>query len=287
VGKLPEAEAAFRQALALGEKLVTDAPTVPEYRVQLAGCLNDVAALLLDLGKRPEGEAAFRQSLALREKLVADFPSVPDYAVNLGGGYCNQGKLRSLRGESAASLEWYAKAQATLRAVLDKEPRLVLGRLNLRNTHWGRAEVLDGLHRHAEAAANWEQAVALNDEKQYDSGFRVRWASSLARTGQVSQATAAVEELLRPGNADSDTLYDAARLYAQAAAQAVKEASPSTSFQRAEQYARRAVDLLRQAIQKGYKDVARLKKDTDLDSLRQRPDFQQLLAELEAKAPAK
>jgi hypothetical protein len=36
-------------------------------------------------------------------------------------------------------------------------------------------------------------------------------------------------------------------------------------------------------VQNGYKDVARLKKDTDFDPLRVRADFQRLLAELENK----
>jgi hypothetical protein len=31
--------------------------------------------------------------------------------------------------------------------------------------------------------------------------------------------------------------------------------------------------------------VVHLKKDSDLDSLRQRPDFQKMLSELEAKQP--
>jgi hypothetical protein len=34
----------------------------------------------------------------------------------------------------------------------------------------------------------------------------------------------------------------------------------------------------------GYKDVAHLKKDTDLDALREREDFKKLIAELEAKS---
>jgi hypothetical protein len=34
---------------------------------------------------------------------------------------------------------------------------------------------------------------------------------------------------------------------------------------------------------KGFKDGAHMKKDTDLDPLRQRPDFQELLRQLEAK----
>ena len=39
--------------------------------------------------------------------------------------------------------------------------------------------------------------------------------------------------------------------------------------------------LLRDAVSKGYKDVVHIKKDTDLDPLRQRDDFQKLVAELE------
>jgi hypothetical protein len=44
----------------------------------------------------------------------------------------------------------------------------------------------------------------------------------------------------------------------------------------AEQYASRAVDLLRQAVAKGYKDVG-----PDLDVLRSRDNFKKLMAELE------
>ena len=39
--------------------------------------------------------------------------------------------------------------------------------------------------------------------------------------------------------------------------------------------------LLRDAVSKGFKDVPHMKKDTDLDPLRQRDDFRTLVAELE------
>ena len=51
----------------------------------------------------------------------------------------------------------------------------------------------------------------------------------------------------------------------------------------ADAYAARAVQLLREAVAHGYKDVAHMKKDPDLNPLRARPDFQQLLADLEQK----
>ena len=45
------------------------------------------------------------------------------------------------------------------------------------------------------------------------------------------------------------------------------------------------MDSLRKAVSAGYKNAAHMKKDTDLDSLRDRDDFKKLMADLEAKAP--
>ena len=53
-----------------------------------------------------------------------------------------------------------------------------------------------------------------------------------------------------------------------------------------EETAAKAVDLLRQVVAKGYQDVEHLKRDSDLDGLRQRDDFKKLLRELEGKAKA-
>ena len=39
-----------------------------------------------------------------------------------------------------------------------------------------------------------------------------------------------------------------------------------------------------EAVSRGYKNAAHMKKDTDLDPLRQREDFQKLIAELEGNA---
>ena len=46
-------------------------------------------------------------------------------------------------------------------------------------------------------------------------------------------------------------------------------------------YGDAAMKLLRDAVSKGYKDAPHMKKDTDLDPLRQREDFEKLIAELE------
>jgi hypothetical protein len=44
-----------------------------------------------------------------------------------------------------------------------------------------------------------------------------------------------------------------------------------------------AMQTLRQAVSRGFKDVGRLQKDRELDLLRSRDDFCKLVGELEAK----
>ena len=43
------------------------------------------------------------------------------------------------------------------------------------------------------------------------------------------------------------------------------------------------MELLQQAVKAGFKNAAHMKKDSDLDPLRDRDDFKKLLAELEKK----
>jgi tetratricopeptide (TPR) repeat protein len=283
LGETEAAVAAYERMRAVFERLATDFPQVPEYRQELARSDANRGVLLDGLGRRPEAEAAYRRALALYEQLAADFPAVPTYALELGASYSNLGRLLRDRGDPAASLAWFEKARAALEPVLEKEPRLVTTRLYLRNVHGGRAQALNRLGRDAEAASEWEQTLALNDEKPRAGWFRLQLSLSLSRAGQHARATATAQELLRAGNVENGTLYNAACVYARAA----RGAPPQTGSPHDEQYADRAVELLRQAVQQGWKDVAHIKQDSDLDGLRQRPDFQQLLADLEAKAAGK
>ncbi len=48
---------------------------------------------------------------------------------------------------------------------------------------------------------------------------------------------------------------------------------------------RSAMNLLRQAVAKGFKDDTYMKEEKDLDSLREREDFKKLIAELKKAIP--
>jgi hypothetical protein len=93
----------------------------------------------------------------------------------------------------------------------------------------------------------------------------------------VAEAVAEVAELAKSPNWDAGGWYNFACVYA--VASRTGGMNPP-----ALQYADRAVELLQKAVKAGYKDTAHMKKDPDLDPLRDREDFKKLLAELEAKS---
>jgi hypothetical protein len=89
-----------------------------------------------------------------------------------------------------------------------------------------------------------------------------------------------------PDPADPNSIYEAACYRSLLAA--VTLANPKTpaadALSRAKVEADRAMEYLRQAVAAGYRNVVHMEKDTDLDALRGRDDFKQLLASLRQQA---
>jgi eukaryotic-like serine/threonine-protein kinase len=272
LGKRAEAEAQFREALAIREKLAADFPTVPDYRQGLATSHNNLGPLLYELGKRTEAEEQFRKALAIQEKLAADFPTVPAYQIDLGRSYGNYGLLVRDGGRAGESLGWYEKAIATLAPIHRAEPRDGTAKQSLRASYAGRAAAYDALTKPAEAIKDWDRAIELSPPTE-QLGFRASRATSRLQAGLVAEAVAEVAELTKSSNWNANQWYDFACIYAVASGKIADEK---------QEYADRAMELLRKAVKAGYKDAAHMAKDTDLDSLRGREDFKKLMAELGA-----
>jgi hypothetical protein len=111
----------------------------------------------------------------------------------------------------------------------------------------------------------------------------------LVKLSDHADAARRAEEFAQIGVEPALDCYVAACLLSLCAPLATKDTKlPETKRTAlAKQYADRAIELLRQAVTKGWNDAAHMKKDPDLDRLRQRDDFKKLLAELEKKPPVK
>jgi hypothetical protein len=144
------------------------------------------------------------------------------------------------------------------------------------------------LGRHAEALSECCQLAAL-DKNPGRPYFHSQLALTLADAKDHARAVAEANAVAQFPSLTAYTLYNLARVYAQAGAAAshdAKLAEPERD-KLAGQYAARAVELLKKAEAAGYfqhpDHWADLKKNKDLDPLRGREDFQKLQGRVEGK----
>jgi tetratricopeptide (TPR) repeat protein len=278
-GQWAEAEAAHRRALAVKGKLAADFPAVPHYGSFLSAGHVELGSVLGRLGRPAEAEAEYRVGLSLYEKLVAAYPAAPGYRNGVGTCQVNLAALRLDAKQPAQALEWYDKAVALLESVHRDVPLDADTRQKLLVAYCGRAGALDRLGRPTDALAAWDKAMTFAPDSKRGT-VRLEWALTRLALGEVGEALQMADEVAE--HADAVTSYNAACVCARAAARGGSLAgSPPPAA-----CADRAMELLRQAVAKGFRDVQLLKADDDLAAVRDREDFRALLAELEkAVAP--
>jgi serine/threonine protein kinase/tetratricopeptide (TPR) repeat protein len=287
-GKPTQAEGVFRQALAIREKLAAEYPAVPDYRMGLADMRVTLGSLLLSLGKETEAEAAYRQAAAALELLAAEYPGRPTYRQRLAMSYINLGTLlHGLR--KPADAEPVLRHALALSDKLSAEfPGVPEYRMLLGGSQSNLALLLSDARKLPDALEWYNKAIATLDTvlrqvptnvtaRSFLSSSHVGRAACRVRTGQIGPAVREVEEWIK--DADAGTLYNAACTYALASA------ATSVEAESREVYARRAVELLHQAVAHGWQNAPRLQRDEDLNSLHDRDDFKKLVAELRKQSP--
>jgi hypothetical protein len=113
----------------------------------------------------------------------------------------------------------------------------------------------------------------LNNQRSYFAG---------AKNVAGCRRTAEMWEKLH--RTDPRSLYNAACYRAVVAAVLLEADKSAAAAKESRAEADRAMSWLQQAVAAGYDNVALMKKDGDLDALRQREDFRLLLAEQEDRA---
>jgi serine/threonine-protein kinase len=160
------------------------------------------------------------------------------------------------------------------------------------------AKMLAELGKHGESLGESDKALALYRKVAGDPPTRFQSAlmdalyqrghalQKLARpseaVGAYREAIALGEKLVKP---TSDDLYNISCDYALLHGLS-RDKGSGVSAADAAGAGEKAVATLRRAIMAGYRDTANLRKDTDLDSVRKRHDFEKLLADLETELKA-
>ncbi|HVK08023.1 MAG TPA: tetratricopeptide repeat protein, partial [Gemmataceae bacterium] len=291
-----DAVRSFREAVGLYTRLIADHPTVPRYRDQSAIVRNNLGNVLRDARRHPEAEEVFRQALTTRRELVAEFPSIPNYRRGLAITLNNLGILlkNTDRAQEAEDLygqtaDIHKRLAADFPTVSDHQSEAGGAILNLARVRLMRKD-FDGARRLLEEGVPYHQAALRANARHpsYRNFYRLnRWRMAETQLGlnDHAAAAAAAREFLDVGYEPPRDAYTTAGLLAGCARLATQDTRLTEGKRQelAAAYGDSAVAALRQAVDRGAKEVAQVTTDTSLDPLRGRADFQRLVAEVTAK----
>jgi eukaryotic-like serine/threonine-protein kinase len=291
-----KAEPALRDAVALQKQAVANLPDRPEFRLDLAKYLFNLGNLIRDKGLLTEAESIYAEALPIHKHLVAEFPTRPEFRESLASGQNNLGLLLRDKGLLKDAEEAQTEALAIQKRLAAEFPEVtdyrnaVAGTLfNLANLAGKRRDFAAARRFLDEALPHHQAALKGNPQRSdYRESYRtnlLELTRTFAGQGDRPGALAVATKGHNLGWDPAVDAYWAACMLAQCMPIVRKDDKLAAPRRQAEIafYADQAMAMLRDALDKGYKDAGQMQTDRNLDPLRAREDFKTVVAELEAK----
>ena len=291
-----EALAAARKALPTYQKLANDNPT-PYNQFLLIGIHDFIGGTLSNMGKPAEALEVRRQTLAITQKLVDNDPANTDFQSFLAWSHDSIGWTFLNMGKPIESVEASRKALPIYQKLVDDNPANTGFQLSLANSQTNIGRGLARQKRLAEAFTALEKGLAIRQKlaraEPNHPDYGRALAESLAvrggvrvRAGQPAEAA----ELRRAlelwakffPHGDLAAQLDRSRALALLAGLGT-DAKSGVTKEEAKTFADQSVAALADIVKTGWALPSELKVP-DFDAVRDRPDFQKLVAEVEAKA---
>jgi serine/threonine-protein kinase len=291
------AEARFRECVRIAEYLTQTHPGVAEYQWLLGGGRSCLGWAKVMQRQWADAEPLLGQALATllpegTEPAGVDreyYKSLGQTLINQGLVYLRTGRLPEARQSLSAGIAHYERLRSLA-------PKLFVYRYVLAMAYQYQGELYGRTKEPDLAAETWRKATDTVDQLFQDypknswlrlmvDACRVNELLALARSGEVDQALVRAEELRYRPNLRPEMVYNVACIYA------VASGAVASDRQRADDLARQAMNLLERAEKSGFlRDAARLKHartfDEDLEALRARADFQELMKRAEKQLKA-
>jgi tetratricopeptide (TPR) repeat protein len=299
----PAAEKSLRESLHIWQRLSADFPKIPEYRLEQTA-VHTTLGTMLSADRPEQANAEYGEAIRIRRRLVEDFADRPEYRNWLADTLRKYGFMLANNGNWEEGDKQFREAVAIEKELVEQHPDNVLfidGLAGARNDRgrWllDHSKALDAQKRQAgllEARDLLRQALdqdhalfqANPKSAEYPNYLRIDskfLIESLVALGDHAAAAELAESLPKIVKSSAHADVDAAAFLVQCMPLADKD-SALTADQRKtvqEDYARRAVLLLQEAVRRGFKNATDLATSEEWALLRNRADFKKLLEELE------
>lgn len=287
LGDAGAAKAFYEKDLAISERLARADPANMESQRDLSISYNKVGNVSLELGDTAGARNAYEKSLAVRERLAKADPASLQAQLDLVVSLVKVAAVERAASDYTQAMRWNEKALAVLNR-LEKDGKL---KGQPRYAGWAKAIQSEMIICRAGSKATEDESFALAQPPALKLQLLAMRVRGLALHGQHQAAAASAGKFQETAGNDPARLCEAACLFAACMSGVKPERSErdlsAAGKEQKETYARRAVAALGEAMKAGFKDLTRLKREHDLDPLRERADFQSLVREVQAKANAK
>jgi serine/threonine-protein kinase len=291
VGRRADALEVYNRALEVFKAAAASNPTVVRLPAGSAWVTGLVAETLADLGRNDEALAALERALALREALIKANPAVVRNHEQVLRIYSKMHEIHRQAHrmpEMLAALKALVNTTATIVKLLPQNREYAL---YLAATWSDLAAAHTEMGSVALASSCFDEALAINrrliaadptsrdDRAALASTFRARGLAmeKLGRptiaASDLRQSIIVVREITNPIPTDHYNMACYQSLLSRVLAKAGTASAAADSRAAADQ----AIISLEKAIAAGWRDVVRLRSDTDLEPIRSRADFRPIL----------
>jgi tetratricopeptide (TPR) repeat protein len=277
-----EIESHYRRSIDLRDEILRGRPEDEQTQAALAQTLINLALHYQGTNRPAEATEAYVRADTLLRPLVARYPEEEDYSLSLAALDHNWAYLLEAVGQAPSAFARLGEAILLSEEVLRREPLHIVARSRAVNSHGVRVHLYERRGRWADAVRDWDRIVEIEEGKVWLN--RALLAVALGRAGDRVRAVAEARALKDLAEVSNEGLWTLAGVCARAAAEWRKDDQTLSTErdQRFEESATAAVVLLRKLHEKGYfknlVNAVSLRTDADLKILRDRPDFQRLLA---------
>ena len=247
-------------AVEILDRITHEHPDLADPLLQLAIYLGHLSAVQQMAGKLDSALKSSEKAVGIFERLDRQYPDVLDYQGGLAGACNLSSDIHRRRHEPAEALTLAQRARDMLKQLVVKHPNDTITRTELAKSYNGIGRLLQEAGEPVEALQSFQRAVDLYESTpDLDDRYEYSLACNLA----LSVSLIGMKNGMQ-GTVDAIKLSKADRL-------------------RRERYGSRVVELLRRILDRGSLDLDVLQADDDLDPVRDRNDFQDLLRDAEEK----
>jgi tetratricopeptide (TPR) repeat protein len=241
----------YNEARDLYERLIRDHPDVADYRYRLSGVFRNMGSLHEKSGRIDEAFKAAGNSRDLLERVVRDHPEDLNLQYSLAWTMGWIGEFYHRRtNRQAEAIPYHRRSIELLERLVRENPEVRTYPLSLANSYCYLGQVLRQVGQEPEASDVSRKALALFERIDKEG---------LAKPYDIACLRSLSSDLVRSTGKDP------------------------AADERSRRLADQAMEAFRQAVDGGYRDLAWIEIDHDLDPLRSRGDFKALIGEIKAK----